>query len=317
MNFIKLGSENDAILVSKIVMGTDKLAEKLTESEIFYLLDMYVDAGGNCIDTARIYSGGRSEEIIGRWLKRTNRGNIIISTKGCHPHIENMRISRLSKEDMAHDIELSLKALGTDHADIYWLHRDDPSIPAGKIIEDLNCFIKSGKIRFIGCSNWKTERIKEANDYAIKNGISGFVSSQIQWSLAETREEIYRDYAIVIMNQSEYAWYLENKMPVFAYASQAQGFFPKVAKGGLDSLSEKTRARFGSEDNLKRLKILKTFAADHGISLTAASLAYIICNKLPAAAIIGCKTPEHLRDSLSAAEISIGWDEAQALHDVT
>lgn len=317
MKFLKLGSSDRNIDISKIVIGTDKIANSLSDAEFFYLLDIFVESGGNCIDTARLYCGGKSEEVIGRWLKRTGlREKIVLSSKGCHPDLKTMSVSRLTKSDMEHDIDRSLRSLGTDVIDIYWLHRDDPSIPAGEIIENLNSFIKAGKIRFIGASNWKAARIEEANDFAAKSGYDGFVSSQIQWSLAETGEEIYRDYGIVIMNGKEYDWYLKHKIPVFAYAPQAQGFFPKAAKGGLISLSEKTRARFGSENNLKRLENLKAFSAQRGVSLSAASLAYLLCNKLPCAAVIGSRTPDQLRDSLSAADISISEEEADKLFEI-
>lgn len=112
-----------------------------------------------------------------------------------------------------------------------------------------------------GCSNWHSERIEQANKYAEQKGLCGFSSSQIQWSLAHTTE----DFDIVIMDQKEYEYYLNSSRPIFAYASQAQGFFPKVAKGGLEALSKKTRNRFGCEDNLKRLEVLKAFAINHGI----------------------------------------------------
>jgi aryl-alcohol dehydrogenase-like predicted oxidoreductase len=305
---------NEDLKVSKLALGTDKLALTLSISEFFYLLDMFVQAGGNCIDTARIYCDGLSEEVIGRWLKKSGkRGSIVLSSKGCHPPRDNMPQSRLSKADMAQDIERSLKALQTDCIDIYWLHRDDLQRPASVIIEDLNTFIKAGKIRLIGCSNWQSGRIQKANEYAAQAGLSGFSSSQIQWSLAHTREEIYQDYAIVIMNGTEYGWYQKNDMPVFAYAAQAQGYFAKTDKGGLEALSKKTRARFGEPDNLKRLDRAKRLSEKLGISISAAALSYITCNKLPAVAVIGSRTPEQLRESLEAADIAINIEEADHL----
>ncbi|MDQ7092822.1 aldo/keto reductase [Desulfosporosinus sp. PR] len=315
MRYLTLKGHGLDLKVSKLAMGTDKLMLSLTDEEFFYLLDTYTDAGGNFIDTARVYSGGKSEEAIGRWLKKTGkRGNIVLSSKGCHPPRENMAQSRLAREDMAYDLELSLKALETDCLDIYWLHRDDPAIPAGEIVEHINSFIQEGKIRMAGCSNWRSDRIEEANQYAAQKGLSGFSSSQIQWSLAHTSEDIYQDYGIVIMDEKEYDYYCRKNLPVLAYASQAQGFFSKVAKDGLEVLSEKTRKRFASEDNLKRLETLQDFAAKHGISLAAASLVYITCNRLPAVPIIGSRTPRQLQESLEAADILITPEEADKLY---
>lgn len=315
MRYINLNNNGIDLKVSKLAMGADKLALSLTDSEFFYLLDMFTDAGGNFIDTARVYSGGKSEETIGRWLKETRkRSNIVLSSKGCHPPTGDMSQRRLSKKDMEYDLNLSLKVLDTDCIDMYWLHRDDPSRTVDEIVENINTFIKEGKIRMAGCSNWYSDRIEQANQYAAQKGLCGFSSSQIQWSLAHTSEDIYQDYEIVIMDEKEYEYYVNRNLPIFAYAPQAQGFFPKVAEGGLDALSEKTRKRFGSEDNLKRLEVLKAFATNHGISLSAASLIYITCNRLSAVPIIGSRTPLQLRESLEAADVIITSDEADKLY---
>jgi len=315
MKYIKLNCNGSDLTVAKLAMGADKLASSLTDAEFFNLLDIYTDAGGNFIDTARVYSGGKSEEAIGRWLDKTGkRNNIVLSSKGCHPPIGNMSQSRLSEKDMEYDLNLSLKALKTDCIDIYWLHRDDPSRTVDEIVENINTFIKQGKIRMAGCSNWYSDRIEQANQYAEQKGLCGFSSSQIQWSLAHTSEATYEDFGIVIMDEKEYKYYLDSNLPVFAYAPQAQGFFPKVAKGGLEALSKKTRNRFGSEDNLKRLEVLKAFAVNHGISLSAASLVYITCNRLSAVPIIGSRTPLQLRESLQAADLIITSDEADKLY---
>jgi len=296
-------------------MGADKLALSLTDAEFFYLLDIFTDAGGNVIDTARVYSGGKSEEAIGRWLKKTGkRGNIVLSSKGCHPQINDMSQRRLSKKDMEYDLNLSLKVLKTDCIDIYWLHRDDLSRTVDEIIDNINTFIKEGKIRMAGCSNWYADRIEKANNYAAQKGLCGFSSSQIQWSLAHTSEDIYQDFDIVIMDEKEYKYYINKSMPLFAYAPQAQGFFSKVAEGGLEALSEKTRKRFASEDNLKRLEGLTAFAENHSISLSAAALIYITCNRLSAVPIIGSRTPLQLRESLEAADLIITAEEADQLY---
>lgn len=192
MRYINLNCNGFDLRVSKLAMGADKLALSLTDAELFYLLDIFTDAGGNVIDTARVYSGGKSEEAIGRWLEKTGkRGNIVLSSKGCHPQINDMSQRRLSKKDMEYDLNLSLKVLKTDCIDIYWLHRDDPSRTVDEIVENINYFIKEGKIRMAGCSNWYSDRIEQANNYAAQKGLCGFSSSQIQWSLAHTSEDIY------------------------------------------------------------------------------------------------------------------------------
>jgi aryl-alcohol dehydrogenase-like predicted oxidoreductase len=315
MRYLNINSYGNNLNISRLVMGTDKLANLLNDNDLFNLMDFFIDGGGNCIDTARVYCKGASEEALGRWFsKRQNRSKIVLSTKGCHPPIENMPQSRLSKNEMQSDLEASLRALKTEYIDMYWLHRDDTSIPVEQIVEDINTFVKAGKVRLIGCSNWQSGRIEKANAYARKTGLQGFSSSQIQWSLGNTYEEIYDDYGIAIMNEPEYQWYLNNKMPVFAYGSQAQGFFSKVASMGLESLMPKTRKRYESQGNLRRLERAKEIANKYGISVSAAVLSYITCNRLPAAAIIGCKNIDQLTESLQAADIEFSPEEEQTLY---
>lgn len=300
--------------VSRLALGCDHISARWADDDFFGFADRYVAAGGNCLDTARVYCGGESEALVGRWLKRSGRRHdLVLSTKGCHPPLDNMSRSRLSRQEMAHDLDESLCALGTDCVDLYWLHRDDPSLPAGEIIESLNELVKAGKIRAPGCSNWTARRIEEANRYAAAHGLRGFAASQIQWSLAETREEIYGDYAIVVMSDAERAFYARSGLPVFAYHAQAGGYFSKLAAGGPESLSEKTRRRFDSPGNRERLPRLQSLARRHGVSLSAAALGYISCNRLPAVAIMGFSSPTQLAEGLEAASLALTPEETDAL----
>lgn len=316
MKYIELKNREEQLKISKIAFGCDKISTRVTEQELFSLLDRYADAGGNCLDTARAYCEGESEQEIGRWLKKHGRNHVVLSTKGCFPPKGNMTQSRLSKSEMRKDIEASLKALQTETIDLYWLHRDDPTIPAQQIITDLNQFVAEGKIRMVGCSNWRAKRIEQANAFAEQEGLMKFAASQIQWSLAETSEDIYMDTGIVIMNSNEYEWYLKNDMPVFAYASQAQGFFSKIALGGAAALSEKGKARFLSQDNLKRFENIKRLSAEKKVSVSAAALAYILYNRLPAVATIGSKTQEQLRQSLESVKLDLTPEQAEALRKI-
>lgn len=354
MKFLDLKNKNDKLHISKIVLGTDYFGATVPEEKAFRLMDNYIDAGGNCIDTARVYAswlpGGddASERTIGRWLKsRGNRNNIILSTKGGHPPLDNMNNGRLSRKEIEGDLDRSLKTLGIDEADIYWLHRDDTARPVEDIMETVSMLIAKGKVRAAGCSNWKAERIEAANRAAAANNdtagadshasgsriricslgdctsgsndnssVSGrshagsaghapFSASQLQWSLAVSTPEAHNDSTIVCMNENEYNWYEKECFPVFAYSSQAKGFFARASALGLDAISQKSLARFGTPENIARLERVKEYAAKTGLTPTAVALGYILCNKVPAAAIIGCKNAEQLADSMTAADVGL------------
>lgn len=211
----------------------------------FEFLDKYVELGGWCIDTARVYCDwlenghDSSEGVIGRWLKaRNNRDKICIATKGGHPEMGHMDESRLSREELTKDLEASLRVLGVDYVDIYFLHRDDPKIPVEEIMPVLNDFYESGKIHFIGVSNWTTQRIEEANKFAEENGMEPIRISQINYSLAHSSVETFGDNTLVCMDTKEFRWYKKHDFPVMAFSPQAKGFFAKLAK--VKQLSEQT-----------------------------------------------------------------------------
>jgi aryl-alcohol dehydrogenase-like predicted oxidoreductase len=221
LNFKKIGN----ISVSDIVLGTELFGTALNKELSFSLIDRYISNGGNCIDTARLYGLGASEETIGEWLEKSGkREHVVISTKGGHPELKTMHVPRINAEDLKFDLEGSLKALKTDYIDIFWLHRDDIKKPVGEIMEILNGFINAGKVKEIGASNWSAKRVKEANEYAKAHGLKGFSAAQIMWSLAVENEGA-TDPTMVKMNVADFEIYKQMNMPVFGFASQGRGVF--------------------------------------------------------------------------------------------
>jgi aryl-alcohol dehydrogenase-like predicted oxidoreductase len=321
MKFLELKNKNGKLRISKIVLGTDYFGTTVPEEKAFRLLDNFMDAGGNCIDTARIYASwlpggdGVSEGTIGKWMKsRHCRNKVILSTKGGHPPLDDMKSGRLSRKDIEYDLDKSLRTLGIDEIDMYWLHRDEPSHPVEDIMETLSILIKKGKVRAVGCSNWKPERIETANRTARAADASAFSASQIQWSLAASTPEVHGDPTIVCMDDNQYSWYEKECFPVFAYSSQAKGFFARASALGLDAINKKAYMRFYTPDNISRLERVKEYTAKNGLTPTAAALGYILCNRVPAVAIIGCKNEEQLADSLTAADVELPGEVSDWLY---
>lgn len=285
------------------------------------MMDKYFEAGGNCLDTARVYAEwlpdgkGASERTVGEWIRsRKQRDRVLISTKGGHPPVERMEEGRLSRECLESDLDESLKAIGTDYIDIYWLHRDDLKLPVEEIMENLQHFINKGKIKTIGCSNWKAERIEKANQYALAQSLTPFAASQIQWSLAVSTAELHQDPTLVCMDDEEYQWYVKNEMPIMAYSSQAKGFFARGAKD-LHSINQKAYTRFLTSDNIARLQRVKEYATRTGLTPTAVALGYILSNKLPSMAVIGCKNIDQLKDSLTAKDVELSQETVEWLYN--
>ena len=246
---------------SKILLGTTYFGDTISEKLAFDIMDKYYELGGNHIDTARSYAKGEAERVVARWLKSRKLENVLVSTKGGFPETPN--VSRLSEKEIRHDIETSLKALETECIDFYWLHRDDENIPVSQIIDLMNTLVKEGKIKKFGASNWRTYRIDEANEYARANNLLGFSASQIRFSPAIIAPEGNADRKLVDMDGASFLYYSEKNMPVAAYASQAKGFFSKMASLGEGGLSLKSRERYMCDENLRRLDIIKKLSTKY------------------------------------------------------
>lgn len=290
---------------SRIAFGADV---KVSNEEFDILLDKYIDLGGNHIDTAVRYSNGKSEEFIGRWMKSRNmRNRIVLATKGGLPGGEKLEISRLNREELEKDLDNSLRLLATDYIDIYYLHRDDTNTRVEDIMDILFSFVRKGKIRYLGCSNWTAERIKKANDYAERRGKLGFSISQIRWSLAKVSPTYNDDKTLVEMNDEQYRFYAESNLPVAAFSPQAKGYFSKLAASG--ELDSKTAARYDSDENRRRFDRVRQLAAEKSVSPAAVALAYLRCAPIQVIPVVGCNSLPRLRECMSAIKIHLTPDE--------
>ena len=306
--------------VSSLILGTDYFGATVSREDSFALLDRFCFLGGSAVDTARLYASwlpgcaGASEKTIGAWMKaRGNRERVFLITKGGAVDKGSPERARLSPAELRSDLEESLKALETDAVDLYFLHRDDENKPVDEIMPTLDAFVREGKVRAIGASNWRAERIREANSFALREGLTPFTASEIQWSLALSTPQAHGDESLVCMNGEEYAFYAAGEMPVFAFSSQAKGFFLRGAKSGVDSNNQKALSRFASPENLERLERVKTLAAEKGVSVAEITLGFITSHAFPAAALIGCKTLSQLEESMKASDARLSPEELSYL----
>ena len=296
---------------SRILLGTAYFDDGISKEDAFKIMDKFRDMGGTHIDTARLYADGRAEAVVGEWVKKRNATDMHISTKGGYPHADTPDKVRISESEIRGDLEESLKALGVDSIGFYWLHRDDESIPAGEIIEMMNRLIKEGKIRSFGASNWTTSRIDEAQKYAKAHNIAGFSASQIRFNPAYNVTE---RSGLVGMDETEFAYYKANNMPVVAYSSQAKGFFSKLAEQGEEALSEKAKLRYMCDINLKKVETIKSLAEKHNCSVAALICGAFCSFDVPEVfPVIGSRNIGQLTDSLNGADIRLTDDEIKAV----
>ena len=305
---------------SAICLGTGGMGSTIDRDNSFAMLDAFVARGGNFLDTAKVYADwlpierSSSERTLGRWLKaRGNRDKIVVGTKGAHPDLATMHIPRMSAQDIASDIEASLEHLQTDYIDLYWLHRDDPSRPAGEIIESLNEHVKTGKIRYLGCSNWRAERIQAAQEYAAAHGLLGFAGDQPMWSLAAIDPSGIADKTLVMMDDGQRAFHVRTGLAAIPYSSQANGLFNKLAQGRPAPTSPMYRA----SENERRLQRIKQLTAESGLSITQIVLGYLMSQPFATIPIVGCRNLDQLSDSLSAGNVTLTPAQVQFLETST
>lgn len=204
--------------VSRLVLGT-MVCQTNTMDLTRQLLDAWLSVGGNCIDSARVY--GSSEEALGQYFKeRGNREQFLVLTKGAHQDSSGPRVNPQAIEQ---DLATSLEKLQTDYVDIYLLHRDDPNVPVGPLVECLNALKEAGRIRIFGGSNWTTARIQEANDYAAAHGLQGFSVNSPHLSLAHINEPMWS--GCLALDEEGKRWHQEHQFPLFPWSAQASGFF--------------------------------------------------------------------------------------------
>jgi 1-deoxyxylulose-5-phosphate synthase len=296
--------------VSRLVMGT-MVCHVDTMPLTRELLDAYVEAGGNCIDTAYVYGGGKTEVAVGRWMReRANRARIIMIAKGAHPTGDSG--PRVNPKAIDDDIKMSLARMQTDYFDLYMLHRDDPDYPVGPIVDALNAQVAAGRIRAFGGSNWTHTRLAEANAYAAARGLIGFAVSSPYGGLAEQNERMWAGCTSV--DDASRAWYAEEGMPVFQWSSQASGLF--TGRWGPEDRSNADLVRvYYSEANWARVERAQELAGRKGCTPNQIALAWALKQPYPAFALIGPRALPELADSLAALDIELTEGEWSCLRN--
>lgn len=293
--------------LSRLVLGS--MVFSLEELDLtFALMDAWLTAGGNVVDTAHLYNGGNSERALGRWLQeRGRRDELVILGKGAHHSVDR---NRVTPEDITCDLRDSLARLKTDRIDLYLLHRDDAAVPVGPIIDVLNHHRREGRIGAFGVSNWLTERIDEANRYAAERGLEGFTASSPHLSLAQTNEPVWPG-CVSACDADSLAWYERTQLPLFSWSSQARGFFTGRF-GPDDPLMQRVYENAGNHERRRRAADLGTRKG--GYSANQVALAWVLHQPFPTYALIGPRTLAELHDSLAALEIALTPEEVRWLN---
>ena len=293
--------------LSRLVMGCDNQPNLPHAS---FMFDHFVECGGNVFDTAYIYGGGRIESLLGQWLtSRGIRKELAIIGKGAHTPLNRPEYCRPQLSE-------TLERLQTDHLDIYFLHRDNTDVPVSEWIDVLNELHNEGLIEVFGGSNWELERVKQANEYAEKNGKLGYSVISNQFSLAKMLNPVWP--GCVSANTEEFRSYMtEHEIALFPWSSQARGFFTDrfdqiQAGGNIGSTShlnqpgdaEMKRCWF-SDGNIQRRERAVAMAQKHGVEPINIALAYVLAQPFKSFPLIGPRLLWETTSSLRSIDVSL------------
>jgi aryl-alcohol dehydrogenase-like predicted oxidoreductase len=307
----KLG--NSGLEFAPIVLGGNVFGWTADEATSFHLLDAFVAAGFNAVDTADVYSkwvpghrGGESETIIGKWLKRSQkRQQVIIATKVGSEMGPGKK--GLSKAYILAAVEDSLQRLQTDYIDLYQSHVDDPATPLAETLEAYAQLIQQGKVRAIGASNYNAKRLEEALQINKKNGLPRYESLQPLYNLYE-RAEFETELAPLCLREN---------IGVIPYFSLASGFLAGKYRSEAD-LAKSARGTFVkkylNERGFRILGALDQVAKTHGSTPTRVALAWLLAQPSVTAPIASATNLDQLRELLSAADLKLDPQSLEKLN---
>lgn len=304
----KLGTSG--LEVSPLALGGNVFGWSADDTASFAVLDAYVVAGGNFIDTADSYSfwvpgneGGESETVIGKWLAaRGNRSSVVIATKvSNHP-----RYRGLSPTNIKAAAEASLRRLGTDYIDLYYPHFDDLSQPVEEIIVALDTLVKEGKVREIAASNVSPERLDASLAFSEREGFARYIALQPHYNLVERGVFEGRLQGIA----------QRHGLGVLPYFALASGFLTGKHQSGI--ARDSARAGYvekyaGTPRGNRVITELGRVAEAHGAALATVALAWLAAQPTVVAPIASARTPQQLPDLLALENLRLSADDLEAL----
>jgi aryl-alcohol dehydrogenase-like predicted oxidoreductase len=295
------------LALSPICLGTVNAGLTWDHEEAFTLMERYLELGGNVIDSARIYSDwvkseiGRSERVIGDWIReRRHHEDFTLITKGGHPRMETIHTSRMRKSDMDCDIELSLRTLGVDCIDIYFYHRDDTTMGIPEILDTMEGYVREGKIRYYACSNWKTDRMREACQYAKGKGQRGFIANEALLNMGMKYMKPFPDDTMATMDPGMQDFHRgERSILAMPYFGVCSGFFHILDAKGEEAVKE---SPYYTPGNMKVKARIDRLREKYEASVTQVLLGFFFAQDYPIVPLCSADNISQLEDIMKAPE---------------
>jgi aryl-alcohol dehydrogenase-like predicted oxidoreductase len=283
-----------------------------SEQESRRIIDAFVDAGGNFVDTANFYTGGQSEEVVGRAIAN-RRDRIVLATKGRMPIGAGPNDQGLSRHYLTRALEESLRRLGTEYIDVYQCHAPDPDTPIEETMATLHGFVEAGKVRYIGCSNFSGSQIVEAQWAAARIAGTPFISLQPPYSLSARRIE--EDILPTCLRQG---------LGTMVYSPLGGGVLTGKYKRGeqppADSRASRGEAwsrRMLDEQNLDIAEAVGKVAAEVGATSTAVAIAWVLARRGVTTVIIGPRTFDQYEQNMEGFDLHLDPALVKRLSDAS
>lgn len=318
MQYRKLG--NSGAIVSSQTLGTMTFGAEADEATSFQLMDDYVAAGGNFLDTADVYSAGTSEEIVGRWLKARPdaAGQVLITTKARFPMGDGPNDLGLSRRHLNQALDASLRRLGVEHIDLFQMHAFDALTPLEETLRFLDDAIRNGKIGYYGFSNFIGWQLTKAVWVAKAGGLAPPITLQPHYNLLVRDIEHEIVPAALDANIGLLPWsplgggwltgkYKRDQMPTGA---TRLGENPNRGQESYGPRNERERT-------WKVIAAVEAVAKSLGVSMAQVALAWLADRPAVTSVILGARTREQLAENLAAAELKLDAEQAQLLTDAS
>ena len=312
MDYRKLGHTN--LGVFPLCLGANTFGWTTDEQASFAVLDAYVAAGGNFIDTADTYvrwapgGAGESERILGRWMQaRGNRERVIVATKLGSPMSDDPQMQGLSRRYIMEEVEASLRRLQTDYIDLYQAHRDDQQTPLEETLAAFNDLVQAGKVRALGASNYSAGRLRAALAVSAEHGYARYECLQPLYNLV-MRADYERDLEPLCVEQG---------LGVITYSSLASGFLSGKYRPNQDlpatQRASGVQGRYMNERGWRVLAEVERVAQRSQATPAQVALAWILARPSITAPIASATSPDQLQELLGALDLRLDQDALAAL----
>lgn len=299
--------------VSELCMGSMTFGAVADEQESFAMMDRFVEAGGNFLDTANVYSQGISEEIVGKWLQKQKRDDYVVATKVRFPMGDAANDVGLSRKHIYASIEASLERLQTDYIDLFQVHAWDALTPIEETLSTLNDLVRKGKIRYIGVSNFRAWQLQKAIYISRQNGWEVFSCLQPHYNLLTRATE----FELLELCEHE-------GLGVIPWSPLAGGMLSGKFKPDMTP-PEDTRvggnkslwAKRNNETTWNTIGELQAIAKEMGKTPAQVALNWVMSHKVITAPIIGARNVEQLNDNLLASGWSLSEDQVRRLNEAS